>query len=111
MPNQITWDEFEEQFKPIQNHLDNNASCNGWMFETYGAELDYVIEQTHKDPFKVWTVVDNDGLMSITDGYHIVNRMGYIITEVPFVHMTEVIDPEDIEHWEQEQAELEDEDE
>lgn len=79
----INEDEFWEQFKPIQNHIDTNASFNGCMFETYDAELDFVKKAYETNPLTVWTITDCSGLLMITDGYHFVNRMGYLITEVP----------------------------
>jgi len=88
MPNLIylTEDEWFEQFKPIPNHLDKNASFNddehGYMFETYGEELEFVKAQ---DPNRIWTYCDgDDGGTFISDGYHIVNRIGYFITALPY---------------------------
>jgi hypothetical protein len=31
----------------------------------------------------VWTVLDCDGALVVGSGFHYVNRVGYIITEVP----------------------------
>jgi hypothetical protein len=98
MTQQISWDEFDEQYKPIQNHLDDNASFGGIMFD-FGRddndalipEYQYVWDLNQTEPNRVWTVVcdtenrdDDDNLVSITDviaGWHIVNRLGYIVTE------------------------------
>ena len=86
MPNliQLTEDEWFKQFKPIPNHLDENASFNdgehGYMFETYGDELEFVKSQ---DSNRIWTYSDgDDGGTYITEGYHVVNRIGYFITSV-----------------------------
>jgi len=79
---ELTDFEFIEKFKPIKNHLDDNASENGCMFETYGAELDYVRSMVISDPERVWTVLDCDGELIISSGYSFVNRFGYLITEV-----------------------------
>jgi hypothetical protein len=88
MPNliQLTEDEWFEQFKPIPNHLDENASFNdgeqGYMFETYGDELEFVKSQ---DSNRIWTYSDgDDGGTYISDGYHVVNRIGYFVTTVPY---------------------------
>jgi len=83
---QLTEDEWFEQFKPIPNHLDKNASFNddenGYMFETYGEELEFVQAQ---DPNRIWTYGDgDDGGTYISDGYHVVNRIGYFITALPY---------------------------
>jgi Na+-transporting NADH:ubiquinone oxidoreductase subunit NqrF len=92
----ITWEEFEEKQKPIFNHLEAKKnpssepeSCccvNGRMFETYGEDWDFVQQQ---DPNKVWTVIlpDDDAAEAnwlISKGFHVVNRNGYIVTEVPW---------------------------
>jgi hypothetical protein len=76
-------DEWETQFKPISNHLDTNASFQdengvGIMFETYGEELDLVRRTKEQN---VWTYVDSDNGTAIIAGYHLVNRIGYFITE------------------------------
>lgn len=106
----MTFDEWSERFKPITNHLDSNASFSGMMFETFGGELDFV---KSADPGVVWTyqngesddqllaklggytdedgcaVVDRNGepffvdFDFIGDGYHVVNRIGYFVTELP----------------------------
>jgi hypothetical protein len=88
MPNliQLTEDEWFEQFKPIPNHLDENASFNdgeqGYMFETYGDEVEFVKSQ---DSNRIWTYSDgDDGGTYISDGYHVVNRIGYFVTTVPY---------------------------
>ena len=44
MTQQINWEQFEADYKPVKNHIDNNASYDGFMFETYGAELEIVKE-------------------------------------------------------------------
>ena len=90
MQTNLTDDQFDERFKPQDNHIVgvDNASYNGWMYETYGVELDYVLSIANSgrdaDKRRVWTVIENDdGELIITDGYHLVNRIGYIITKVP----------------------------
>ena len=85
MENTIIDNQFEDRFKPIQNHLDDNASWGGAMFETYGEEMAFVLEVHEKNPNRVWTIMDGeDNDMFIGNGLSYVNRVGYIITEVPF---------------------------
>jgi len=79
----ITEEQFWDQFKPIKNHLDGNASFNGCMFETYKNELEAVQKAAEATPLNVWTILDCDGKLIITAGYHFVNRTGYLITEEP----------------------------
>lgn len=75
---------WKDTFKPIKNDIDENASGDGCMFETFGAELDKVVAANKADPGKVWTLLDVDGDLYIGQGYHHVNRMGYFITEVAY---------------------------
>ena len=75
-------EEWDEQFKPVPNHLDDNASWDGVMFETYGEEEQFVFAQ---DSAKVWTYVDgDDGNTYLINGRHLVNRIGYLVCEVPY---------------------------
>lgn len=92
----ITEEQFEEQFKPQQNHIlgahtngEPNAPFNGWGYETYGEEMEYVKSINSVSPKRVWTVLDtcpdeddeDDVGMTIVSGFHYVNRQLYIITE------------------------------
>lgn len=76
----MSYDDFLEQFRPVVNHIDSAASYNGFLFETFGAELAYVSEAKQEH---VWTVLDSDGITAVTNGMHFVNALGYFITEVP----------------------------
>jgi hypothetical protein len=87
----IDWHSFEKQYKPQRNPYDKNASFDGYLMETYGEEMDLV----HQAPTShVWTVVDSeesDDLLLIS-GYHYVNRIGYILTELPHYDKDIVVD-------------------
>jgi hypothetical protein len=83
---ELTEEEWFDTFKPIPNHIDSNASFNdgeqGYMFETYGAELDFIKTQDHN---RIWTYCDGDDNGTyIFQGARLVNRIGYFITTVPF---------------------------
>ena len=81
----------EEQFSAIKfipNHIDLNASWNGTMFETYGEEVEYV--KTLIDSNRVWTLVDVDYGMSVIAGWAFVNRIGYFISEEPWIDIDTV---------------------
>jgi len=84
----ITEDQFFEDFKPVRNHLDPNAAFEGCLFETYGEEKSHVHNTDQK---KVWTVIEGDEFMFILSGMHLVNRLGFLITEKPYDEETEVI--------------------
>ncbi len=78
----LTEDEWEERYKLIPNTLVEDASFGGFMFETYGDELEK-IRQTPN--IYIWTYQDDDdGNPCITSGYHIINRIGYFISENPW---------------------------
>ena len=83
---ELTQEEWFDKFKPIPNHIDDNASFsdgdNGYMFETYGEELDFV--KSHQSN-RIWTYCDGDNSGTyIFQGMRIVNRIGYFVTIVPF---------------------------
>jgi hypothetical protein len=89
----LTMDNWLETYKPIDNHLDDNASFQdengiGIMFETYGAELDHV---QSLDEHNVWTYVDSELGTEILAGYYSVNRIGYFVTEVPWEDQNTVV--------------------
>jgi hypothetical protein len=83
---EIDEDTFDALFPLRPNHLDGNASWAhgdgpGCLFETYGEELEFVRQQ---DPLTVWTFVDgDDGDQYLVSGYHLVNRIGYLISTTP----------------------------
>jgi hypothetical protein len=82
---EMTMDEWEATYKPIINHIDNNASFDngegGIMFETYGDEVEFVKSQS---PANIWMYGSgDDGGTYIWSGWGFVNRLGYFITEVP----------------------------
>lgn len=96
--------QFFDDFTPEKNHLDPQATMDGELFETYGSELEYVLKVHSRHPDRVWTVTDTDGIVAITDGFHIVNRMGYLITR-------ESADPSTVYSYYDEDDELDYEDE
>jgi hypothetical protein len=83
---ELSEDAFDATYPLVRNHLDPNASWGdgegtGCLFETYGAELEFVRRQ---DPRTVWTLLDgDDGDLYLASGYHFVNRIGYLVSTVP----------------------------
>lgn len=80
----MNFEQWQEKYKPIHNHLDPNASFQddtgqGIMFETFGAEWVFV---QAIDPRYVWTYGDEDGGY-IVAGRRFVNRLGYFVCSVP----------------------------
>ena len=81
--DELTEDEFWEQYQPVQNHFIEDGSFDGCLFETYGEEVQYVLSKI--DECVVWTIIDgDDDTRFISSGYHLVNRVGYLITENPY---------------------------
>jgi hypothetical protein len=86
----ITEENFDEVFKPQTNHLDDNASFNGCMYETYDEELDYVFNLA-KTTKKVWTIIEGDNdTMYYVAGFHYVNRIGFLVCEVEYTEELEI---------------------
>jgi len=71
---------FEKKYKP---EIKEDGSV---LFETYGYDLEQVINTKYNH---IWTLLDCDGKLIITAGYHIVNRMNYMITMKPWNSNTE----------------------
>lgn len=94
-------DEFDQIFKPIMNPF-LGEGC--YHFETYGEEYGLVMAAHEANPNTVWTVVDgDDGNMYVTQGWHFVDRVHYIITKEAsrwsvedfLYHKSEVCDEQD----------------
>jgi hypothetical protein len=83
MARRTQWELFLDRHRPIKNHLDESAAQDGLMFETFGAEWEFVKSQ---DCHRVFTLVEGDtgpGMYACS-GFHIVNRQGYFVVEVPW---------------------------
>ena len=96
MPIIIDEFEFERAYRPLR------APSGAWRsFDwTIPEEWD-AIRQAAGDG-RVWTTVDADGFVLTTSGYHFVNRLGYVITEValPRDMIVDVYDAEELAEWE-----------
>lgn len=85
MEKRMDYELWCEQFKPVTNHIDDNAGYDGCLFETYGPEYAFIAELAESQPNRVWTLLDSDGEdLDIVAGWHFVNRLGYFVTEVGF---------------------------
>ena len=69
-----SWWSFKRRYKPI------DTPGGGFMRDTVPDDTDYRY---------VWTVVDCDGRLMLCPGYHFVNRMGYVLCEIPFSDLEE----------------------
>lgn len=76
MARKSDWDVFLKKYQPIERYE------NEYLFETYGDDLK-IVKNTNNN--LVWTIIDGlKGKLYLTAGYHIVNRIGYLITKKPF---------------------------
>ena len=73
---------WEDLYLPVPKTADESESWGGLLYETYGDDLAYVLSVAQKEPRRVWTWVDAEGGSYIINGYHLVNRIAYFITEV-----------------------------
>ena len=81
MPDDLTEDEFDLKYnydESINSTVDEGKQPG--TLETFGEDIERVLEIYKKTPRKVWTVVDGEGGMYLVSGYHHVNRMYYVIT-------------------------------
>ena len=80
---EISFDAWVEKYKPIKNTITEypDTSAEYGMFETYGAEVEFVKAQ---DPRNIWTYLDGDLSTLIVQGFSYVNRVGYYVCEVPW---------------------------
>ena len=74
---EMTESEWSAKYKPKPNCFTND----GYAYETYGHELEYVCLQPNST---VWTEMDGDEGVYIVQGYHLANRIQYYITEIPW---------------------------
>jgi len=77
-----------DTFVPTKNTLndpDAERALDGCMFETFGPELEHVRTVASARPGCVWTLLESHdtGKQYIGSGMHLVNRVGYFITEKP----------------------------
>lgn len=80
MSRKTDWEVFENKYQPIQNHLVEEP--NVYLYETFGKDWDFIKNQNYQ---YVWTVVTGDnGKLYITNGHRLVNRIGYLVTKIPW---------------------------
>ena len=83
----MTWDDWEKKYVPMLNTITDRTEFNGWLFETYDDDLKYILEYGNNKNYRnhIWTLLtDDNGDLCISNGYHLVNRMGYFITSHPY---------------------------
>lgn len=76
---------------------------NEGYLETFGAELELVKEIHQNAPSRVWTIISEGNQETIINGFHWVNRMGYLIAP-PTDHPSEISFNDE---WEDDDEDLE----
>lgn len=51
-------EEWINVYKPQNNHIDKNRGFNGWLYETYGDEIEYV--KSMIDSKCVWSIEEGE---------------------------------------------------
>lgn len=73
---QISEEDFDEKFRPIQRPGDDNAAPLYEYHEVKDQQLEHV-----------WSIIEGeDGGWYAQPGFHVVNMMGYTLTEIPWEH-------------------------
>jgi hypothetical protein len=85
--HEVEVDIWESLYMPLENHISGDQGWNGTLFETYGDDIAFVLSQPEN---LVWTWVDTDEGTAILSGYHLVNRIGYFVTEYPWARPIQV---------------------
>lgn len=77
-----SYNEWVAYYRPHKNHLAPTADFDGAMFETHGDEFHYV---NGFDYNRVWTYISDVDGDRIEHGMRVVDRLGYFITDEPWV--------------------------
>lgn len=77
-------EEFYAKYGEPENHGET-ITGNPQLLETYGHELEKIIQIAAKTPKQVWTLIDgDDGISRLVAGLHTVNRINYLTTKKPW---------------------------
>lgn len=74
----MTYQQWQERYKPLKNVVTEDAPFGGFMYESVGEEHENIYDTNHK---KVWTLIEEEGKLLVVPGYQFVNKVGYFITE------------------------------
>jgi hypothetical protein len=90
-------DTWEAKYELLYNANDpQNASWqdedgNGRMYETYGDDLQTILEVGKVLPNHIWTYIDFDGGTAVVNGYKLTNRIGHFITKNAWTNGSSVV--------------------
>ena len=78
----MSFEEWQDKYKPITNFMRTKEDTD--LFETYGEEVAFVRGVSMFSERHVWTLIEGDTGLWVTNGYHYVNRLNYFVTKEPF---------------------------
>lgn len=80
----LTEDAFDAQFKPVEN-IEQGQGI--FQFDAYDSkDKGFFQFMAEHYPTHVWTRIDgDDGQIYNINGWHIVNRIDYVVTEAPWL--------------------------
>ncbi len=58
------------------------------MTDTITMSFDEWVKEFKPVQNHIWTFIESDGVFCVSEGMHIVNRLGYVITEKPYAENT-----------------------
>ena len=82
------FDVWYDKFSPILVDSDDPNEGSPRLYETYGDDVKHVLDVYNRDKNLVWTILDCDGKLYLSPGFHIVNRLNYIICTKPYDEKT-----------------------
>lgn len=81
----MRYETWVKKFHPIKNHLTMHTAIDGHVFLPQEDDLAFVQQQPRD---RVWSFIVSDEkpdtVWLISDGFHIVNVMGYLVTRKAF---------------------------
>ena len=81
---EITTDEFDAKYKPLDNHFEDDAEFGGIVFVKNDPEqYAFVMSIWEQNPNRVWSYIPDFEPTFVKSGWGIFDVDGYIITDVP----------------------------
>ena len=77
----IGFDRWVERYRPINRSTTPGAALGGLVFLPAGSDLNFVRQQPWT---RIWSLLVSDAGWHIVNGFHLVNREGYFVTEKHF---------------------------
>jgi hypothetical protein len=71
------FDDFEHRYSLRQNPYDPSAGLGGTLFAATGTEWETISKSPRAT---IWTLIESEDIWWISPGIHIVNRLGYLLT-------------------------------